>query len=421
MVARVFGVVLFTLLVLPVPVSAGPVEPCPYPEFGVVVLGSFRVCCERYASGATQCHTESWNDEGLLEFVGKAADEGEDEADRTAAKAQTHAASLRSTAAATAASGLEAGAARAAEAGEEAAATRRTVDVRPPPVSPPEIPSGFAPPPLAGFGLPEIPPSPVDGLLSGPRPAAAVRGLAEKEAATGSFVAAGPAGVVTVEGSRTRAGQAGPPTGPARFFTNALPGFQAMAPRPGEMLAGWVRDHPAAALLLVVTSLALLAPALALYHRIGGHRLLASERRRAMLEYVRHAPGASAVEVAAACGVFYTTARYHLDLLAKFGIIRRRPVGPLVSYFASAAAPSPDLEAHVALARRGANAALLRLVASRPGVDRAEVPGALGLARSTVSERIHLLRRLGLIEIRGRALVLTAAAEKSILDTSFTK
>jgi predicted transcriptional regulator len=165
---------------------------------------------------------------------------------------------------------------------------------------------------------------------------------------------------------------------------------------------------------LLVGSALLLLPFLLLYHRIERSRLLSSERRRAVLAFVKAHPGATAADVAAALGVYYNAARHHLDLLAGHGFLTRRRAGSTWHYFEPTGRWGEAEERAVALAGRQGSAGFLRLVAAQPGLRQKEAAERLGLAKSTVSERVRVLEAAGLLRAEGGALALTEQGRAAV-------
>lgn len=264
--------------------------------------------------------------------------------------------------------------------------------IRPPPVGTVELPTPSLLRPSSAGGPPEalVEPAAVRDALSGDLGAsAAARFPASRSAATSE------PGLPLGESSALAVSS-------ARFGASTLPSeVVAIGAAAGTLLAG--------------AMLGLSPLASALYHRLRKDELLTQPRRKAVFDWVKAHPGTTASAVARALEVHHTTALHHLDFLVKFGWLTRRAAGASAAYYPNEGRLPPEEERRLAFAAAGPeNVRLLSLVAARPGLRQRDVREASGLAPSTVSRRVAILRKQGLLHREGRGLLATPEGHELI-------
>lgn len=157
---------------------------------------------------------------------------------------------------------------------------------------------------------------------------------------------------------------------------------------------------PAAAVLLAAAGLALLAllrPALALYHRIAPSRLLDQPTRRAVHDAIAAEPGVRIGTLQARLGLNYNTVLHHVRALARGGLVEARGPGQR-RWFVAGRHAAPEQQAAVAASGRAARRVLAHLRAT----GSAELPALraeLGIPRSTASDAVARLAAAGLVRV----------------------
>jgi DNA-binding transcriptional ArsR family regulator len=135
----------------------------------------------------------------------------------------------------------------------------------------------------------------------------------------------------------------------------------------------------------------------ALYHLIDRKNILHSEARQQVLEVVARSPGASIHEVAQAVGLSHPTARYHLDLLQRNGLILCLDRGNKMLYFCNRGDFTPQERELVALLRSPEAWRVYDTIASRPWIVRRELSDLLGISRTSVNWHLRGLMEAGLV------------------------
>jgi DNA-binding transcriptional ArsR family regulator len=136
--------------------------------------------------------------------------------------------------------------------------------------------------------------------------------------------------------------------------------------------------------------------AVPLYARVAPDELLDNDVRRRVHGHVRANPGADVKDTAAAVGVSWSTAAYHLHRLEREAVLLSRRAGRSKRFFLNGAQAPARADALGAL-RNPTTRAIAQLVASRPGLMQKEIGAALGLPASTVSWHMRRLRDLGVV------------------------
>lgn len=117
----------------------------------------------------------------------------------------------------------------------------------------------------------------------------------------------------------------------------------------------------------------------AMYHRIAPSKALAGGPRQPIHAEVARRGHATAGDVAGALGLHPKTAKYHLDMLVKLGLLHQDPDGAYrLPGVRRASEPTLD-------------DAILELVATRPGLSMTDVARDLAVSKSTAQERVTQL------------------------------
>lgn len=179
-----------------------------------------------------------------------------------------------------------------------------------------------------------------------------------------------------------------------------VPALPSPAQGPWHWLAAGVLEA-AAMLVRFRRALGQWLPALLivpLFARLSRERVLRHAKRQAILGAVAAAPGSSTQDVRRRCGLAWSEARYHLELLEAHGALDAVRWGRSRRWFvADETEPGERLQA-AALERPGAKA-VLHAIRAAPGASLAEVARGLGVHHSTVAyhlsglERAELARR----------------------------
>lgn len=194
------------------------------------------------------------------------------------------------------------------------------------------------------------------------------------------------------------------PPAPPVPVANAI-GSDTTPPTPplGTARAAPVAAEPpgSAALVVVLTLLALLLPSWLLYRRLSREKSLANPTRVTVFERILACPGITAGALARSVSIDRHTALHHLDVLCGFGMIEGRRVGARLRYYRNGGVFSEDEKrAHVALADPKARAVLLARLRS-PGSSVAGLAQSLGVPKSTALWHLQRMRRLGVVREDG--------------------
>lgn len=289
-------------------------------------------------------------------------------------------------------------------------ATASADDLPPPPDTPAAAPAlleaaSRIPEPRVPDVVPEQPVPEPEGLLP-ELPAPGSQQTSQSTPALGIHATAGeePEGLAAAgTGLPIRSAPPPPPSG-LSVGPLVLSAMRTGPAPPSSALPPVLPSQAGGLVALIVSSLLALIPALLLFHRLDRSRLLGSERRARVLEFVHAKPGCTAADVARLLGCDYRAARHHLDLLVRFGFLARRSFGPNHRYFDNHGRYAPEEEARLAVAASPSSTRLLAAVRAQPGITQREVAERLGIAKSSVSKRVAVLERAGLVRREGRAL-----------------
>ncbi|HVL86499.1 MAG TPA: helix-turn-helix domain-containing protein [Candidatus Thermoplasmatota archaeon] len=160
-----------------------------------------------------------------------------------------------------------------------------------------------------------------------------------------------------------------------------------------------VADFRGDTISLLTGAGALLLAAVAVYSRLRREAVAQQEMRARVLELVGETPAARASPIARALGVHPTTVAYHLRTLERHGFVVAKATPRGRVYFAAGAADSATtMDQAQAAALGDSTVEFARFVGDRRGITQVQAARELGLAPSTVCERVGTLRRIGWIE-----------------------
>jgi predicted transcriptional regulator len=136
--------------------------------------------------------------------------------------------------------------------------------------------------------------------------------------------------------------------------------------------------------------------AVPLYARVAPSELLDNDVRRRVHAHLQAQPGSDVKDTAAAVGVSWSTAAYHLHRLEREGLLLSRRAGRSKRFFLNGVQGTARAEAIGAL-RNPTSMAIAQLVARQPGLMQKEIGAELHLPASTVSWHMRRLRQLGVV------------------------
>lgn len=149
-----------------------------------------------------------------------------------------------------------------------------------------------------------------------------------------------------------------------------------------------------------------------------GDNVLASGARARLYDFVARSPGATVQEAARAAGICEATARYHLSVLARQGLLLALEHGHRLQYFRNRGELGEAERLALAALRTPGAARLLRAVAAQASATRRDLCEALGVSRATVDWHLRSLARAGLVaEAReqGRGLLSVPPSARELL------
>jgi hypothetical protein len=200
--------------------------------------------------------------------------------------------------------------------------------------------------------------------------------------ASGNLTLAG----LSVEGDGFRANLDGA-VGSARFDESVVD---------GALLAGAGLTAAAAAGLLLVAKIVMGV----LFTRLRGERALEHPNRRLLMEHITKDPGVNFRGLVRASGIAAGTARHHLTIMVRAGVVSEQGYGSTRRFFAGTV--GKDWEQQVLLREPGLRQ-LRDWVASNPGATQLQVLDAMALAgwsRSTTQHRLLRLSESGALQVR---------------------
>jgi predicted transcriptional regulator len=152
----------------------------------------------------------------------------------------------------------------------------------------------------------------------------------------------------------------------------------------------------------------------ALYTRLRRDRVLDHEARRRVYEAVCARPASTASPIARALGVHSTTVEYHLEVLARHGLVVSRSSRRGARFFPTSS--SGRDEDYLTIQAWGpSTVAFLRFAAGQTAVIQVEAAKALGLAPSTVCRHAEILASAGCLAREGPSMAITARG-RDLLD-----
>lgn len=137
--------------------------------------------------------------------------------------------------------------------------------------------------------------------------------------------------------------------------------------------------------------------------------------REAILAHVRGHPGSSIVEAAGTARVTHPTAKYHLDILERTGVISSQRWGNKRMYFPRGCALDAWEREVVTLLRSAEASTVLLTVVSNPWTYPKEVAEREGLSRLTVAAHARALQSLGLVHLAREGRVHSLVPDRQLL------
>lgn len=179
---------------------------------------------------------------------------------------------------------------------------------------------------------------------------------------------------------------------PAMTLAPVAVPVQAASPSTASAALPALDPAPAAALGLLAL--------MALYVGLAPSEALGSPTRRRVHEAILADPGCTAHTIARALGIDDKTARHHLRVLRRAGVVQARRLGALERYFVPGHLPPGGQEAAVALRAPSARA-LARALRDQGRARAADLARRLDLSEATASVQLRRLQAAGLAT-RGR-------------------
>lgn len=133
--------------------------------------------------------------------------------------------------------------------------------------------------------------------------------------------------------------------------------------------------------------------------------------------FVRAHPGATIVEVAGHARVTHPTAKYHLDILERAGLIQSHRWGNKRLYFPRAGTLDEWERDFITLLRSAEASTVLSTVVSNPWTYPKEVAEQQGLSRLTVAAHARALQELGLLHRAREGRVHSLVPDKQTLTS----
>lgn len=157
----------------------------------------------------------------------------------------------------------------------------------------------------------------------------------------------------------------------------------------------WAFFVPSAAFLLLAKMVAV-----SLFTRMTADRALEHPNRRKLFEQIVRDPGINFRGLVRASGIAAGTARHHLTILVRAGLVTEQGLGSTRRFFAGS--PSGDWE-HKVLLREPGLRQLYDWVAANQGATQLRVLDAMagaGWSRSTTQHRLQRLGKSGALQVR---------------------
>lgn len=140
------------------------------------------------------------------------------------------------------------------------------------------------------------------------------------------------------------------------------------------------------------------AAGLALWSRIDADELDDHPTRSRILVLLGTRPGATTQDLAELGSLNAGTLLYHLEILARFGLVNSQRVGRERLWYL-AGAPKPDLQRLAPLAVP-VRQTLLDMIQGTPGATQADLARLTGLSAPTIHHHVRILAQAGLVELR---------------------
>lgn len=154
-----------------------------------------------------------------------------------------------------------------------------------------------------------------------------------------------------------------------------------------------VDPHPG--LLVAVAGItAAIGLAYVLYAREEDDGVLGNGTRVRIHELLAEEPGLIVAEIARRLDIHYTTAEYHLEILAEHDLVVRKRSGGKERVFPSDLAPQAEV---IALERSPKRRRIFETVRAAPGISRCELAKHLDLSRDAVAYHTDVLAEDGLV------------------------
>lgn len=157
----------------------------------------------------------------------------------------------------------------------------------------------------------------------------------------------------------------------------------------------------AAATVAAATVIVLMKTLLsALFTRLSGEEALEHPNRKRLMEYITKDPGINFRGLVRASGIAAGTARHHLTIMVRAGVVTEQGFGATRRFFAGAAGGNWE---HKVLMREPGLRQVYDWVATNPGATQMQVLDAMagaGWSRSTTQHRLLRLSESGALQVR---------------------
>lgn len=146
------------------------------------------------------------------------------------------------------------------------------------------------------------------------------------------------------------------------------------------------------------TGLAALAAGL-LYHRIGRSEVLENPLRRRIYETVIDEPGGTTTDYAEKVDADRTTARYHLDMLARCDLVVAERLRGHRRFFENHGRYDARTRRVVAHLRNGTTREMIRTLLEEPELTYAELGRRVGISKSATYRKVEQLQDLDVVDV----------------------
>lgn len=180
-----------------------------------------------------------------------------------------------------------------------------------------------------------------------------------------------------------------------------------------------VVDLPFPSVFLAVFVMALLLPALLLYHRLTRDSVLSNPTRVRMLETIRAEPGIHERALAARLEVHPTTVHYHARVLRLHKLIEVERTTNEKCYFENGGRFPRDEKLRIVATRADAAQRVLEVIHRRGPTPLSNLASEVGIRRQSLAGHLQALHQAGLIRVRrsGRFALVELAPDGTSFST----